>query len=212
MEMMMAASSANLVSILTKMQDGNEVDKSKKEAEKSILKAMGPTQRNLFLALCTEEMDVIPEMSVFMTNLTSCKTPQKAISLLQSEAREWEGTFSPGAMHKLLSNGFLSQEANRANPGGFTIFSFFPKTVEVHGKSTGNELLREYLGMDADEATLSFYAKQGYFPVRPSRHATDGPGYARTPDAQAVGRYSRVILRPTAVTVEPDDHDIQRQV
>ena len=141
---MMAASSVNLVSILTKMQDGNEVDKNKKEAEKSILKAMGSTQRNLFMALCTEEMDVIPEMSVFMTNLTSCKTPQKAISLLQSEARDWEGTFSPGAMHKLLSNGFLSQEANRANPGGFTIFSFFPKTVEVHGKGTGNELLREY--------------------------------------------------------------------
>jgi hypothetical protein len=47
-------------------------------------------------------MDVIPEMSVFMTNLTSCKTPQKTISLLQSEARDWEGTFSPGAMHKKL--------------------------------------------------------------------------------------------------------------
>jgi hypothetical protein len=61
---MMAASSVNLVSILTKMQDGNEVDKNKKEAEKSILKAMGPTQRNLFMTLCTEEMDIIPEMSV----------------------------------------------------------------------------------------------------------------------------------------------------
>ena len=59
---MMAASSLNLVSILTKMQDGNnKVDKSKKEAEKSILKAMGPTQHNLFMALCTEEMDVIPD-------------------------------------------------------------------------------------------------------------------------------------------------------
>jgi hypothetical protein len=46
---MMAASSVNLVSILTKMQDGNEVDKNKKEAEKSILKGMGPTQRNLFM-------------------------------------------------------------------------------------------------------------------------------------------------------------------
>ena len=66
-------------------------------------------------------------------------------------------------MHKLLSNGFLSHEANRANLRGLTMFNFYPKTVEVHGKGGGNELLREYLGMDVDEATLSFYAKQGYF-------------------------------------------------
>ena len=84
MEMMAASSVNDLVSILTKMQDGNKVDKSKNEAEKSILKAMVPTQRNPFMTLCTEEMDVIPEMSTFMTNLTNCKTPQKAISLLQA--------------------------------------------------------------------------------------------------------------------------------
>ena len=45
---LMAASSQNLVSILNRMQDGNDMEKSKKEADKSILKAMGPTQRDLF--------------------------------------------------------------------------------------------------------------------------------------------------------------------
>ena len=70
-------------------------------------------------------------------------------------------------MHKLLSNGFLSQEANRANPGGFSLFMFHPRTVDLGGKGR-NELLREYLGMDVDETTLEYYAKQGFFtPTNP---------------------------------------------
>ena len=166
----MAASSQNLISILNRMQDGNEREQVRKDADKSILKAMGPAQRDLFLALSTQDMSTTPTMSDFMKNLTSSKTPQKAISLIQSEARDWEGTFSVGGMHKLLSNGLMSQEANRANPGGFSIFLFYPRSVEIHGNSKGrNELLREYLGMDVDETTLEFYSKQGYFtPKSPS--------------------------------------------
>ena len=89
-------------------------------------------------------MTTEPVMSDFMKNLTTSTTPQKAINLIQSETRDWEGTFSVGGFHRMLSNGFLSQEANRANPGGFTIFMFHPKTVDLGAKSGkgGNELLR----------------------------------------------------------------------
>ena len=133
----MAALSQNLISILNRIQDGNERVQVRKDADKSILKAMGPAQRNLFMVLSTQEMGITPIMSDFMKNLTSCKTPQKAISLIQSEVRDWEGTFSVGGMHKLLSNGLMSQEANRANPGGFSIFLFYPCTVEIHGPYKG---------------------------------------------------------------------------
>ncbi|KAI2500639.1 hypothetical protein MHU86_13860 [Fragilaria crotonensis] len=59
----------------------------------------------------------------------------------------------------------FSQDPNRANPGGYTIFMFHPKTVDLGSKTGrgGNELLREYLGMDVDEATLEFYMKQGFY-------------------------------------------------
>ena len=106
-----------------------------------------------------------------MNNMTTSMTPQKAINLIQSETRDWEGTFSVGGFHRMLSNGFLSQEANRANPGGFTIFMFHPKTVDLGAKSGkgGNELLREYLGMDVAEETLDFYMKQGFYtPTNPN--------------------------------------------
>ena len=162
---MMAASSQSMVALLSRFQEGAESDRRKKESEKSILKTMGPTQRGLFTSLCTRRMNVEPVMTDFMINLTTSKTPQKALNLIQSETRDWEGTFSVGGFHRMLSNGFLSQDPNRANPGGYTIFMFHPKTVDLGSKGGkgGNELLREYLGMDVDEATLEFYAKQGFY-------------------------------------------------
>jgi hypothetical protein len=162
---MMAASSPSMVALLSRFQEGAESDRQKKETDKSILRAIGPTQRGLFTSLCTRRMTVTPVMSEFMQNLTTSKTPQKALNLIQSETRDWEGTFSVGGFHKMLSNGFLSQDPNRANPGGYTIFMFHPKTVELGSKGSkgGNELLREYLGMDVDAATLEFYLKQGFY-------------------------------------------------
>ena len=155
------------MALLSKLQEGHEADRQKKESEKSILKTMGPTQRALFTALCTSSMSREPEMSEFMINLTTSKSPQKAINLLLSETRDWEGTFSEGSLHKMLSHGFLSPDANRANPGGFTLFMFFPKTADIGGKALGGkgstELLREYLGMDVEESTLDYYMKQGFY-------------------------------------------------
>ncbi|KAI2498102.1 hypothetical protein MHU86_16412 [Fragilaria crotonensis] len=163
----MALSSQAMVSLLSKFQEGNEADRQKKESDKSILRTMGPTQRALFTALCTSSMSREPAMSDFMINLTTSKSPQKAINLLLSETRDWEGTFSEGSLHKMLSHGFLSPDANRANPGGFTLFMFYPKTADIGGKALGGkgstELLREYLGMDVEESTLDYYMKQGFY-------------------------------------------------
>jgi hypothetical protein len=128
---MMAASSQSMVALLSRFQEGAESDRQKKESEKSILKTMGPTQRGLFTSLCTRRMTAEPVMTDFMVNLTTSKTPQKALNLLLSETRDWEGTFSVGGFHKMLSNGFLSQDPNRSNPGGYTIFMFHPKTVDL---------------------------------------------------------------------------------
>jgi hypothetical protein len=49
---------------------------------------MGPTQRGLFTSLCTRWLNVGPVMLEFMQNLTTSKTPQKALNLIQSETRD----------------------------------------------------------------------------------------------------------------------------
>jgi hypothetical protein len=91
----------------------------RKDIERSLLKTMGPMQRELFTTLCTTRMTREPIITELMTGLTMSKTPQKAISLLQSETRDWEGTFSVGRFHRMLLHGFMSNhEANQTNPGG----------------------------------------------------------------------------------------------
>ena len=114
-------------------------------------------------------MTDVPVMTPFMSTVTMTKTPQKAVSLLRAATRGWEGTFSVGCCHRLLANGFLSTEANPANPGGFTIFMFHLKTVDMGAKAFASTTatLREYFGMDVDDATVEYYAKQGFF------HATN---------------------------------------
>ena len=91
--------------------------------------------------------------------------PQKAIGLLRAETRDWEGTFSDGCVHRFLSSGFLSLNANRADPGGFTVFMFHPKTITVGSKGFDQDTaaLREYFDLDVDDSTIAYYAKQGYF-------------------------------------------------
>ena len=156
---MMAASSQSMVALVSRLQDGKESDRLRKELEYSILQTMGPSQRGRFTSLCTRRMTIIePVMSDFMKNLTSIKKPQKARNLIQSETRNWEGMFSVGGFHRMLSNVFLSQEANRANPERFMIFMFHLKTVDLGAKrgKGDHELLPEYLGMEVDKATLEF--------------------------------------------------------
>jgi hypothetical protein len=101
-----------------------------------------------------------------MKTLTKLKSPQKAIGLLKAEMRDWRGTFSDGGCHRFLSNGFLSSDNNRANPGGFTVFMFLPKSFDIGGgKSFDSDTakLRDYFDMKVEDSTVAYYAKQGFF-------------------------------------------------
>jgi len=160
-----ALSSQRIVQELNRMHSSREEEKSKKEENLSLFRNMGPNQRLLFTKLSTNSMDMEPALSEFMTNLMTSKAPQKAIGLLKAETRDWEGTFSDGCLHRFLSNGFLSIEANRANPGGFTIFMFHPKTIEMGSKPFDQDTatLREYFDLDVTDDTIAYYAKRGYY-------------------------------------------------
>ena len=92
-------------------------------------------------------------------------TPLKALNLIRAETGNWDGTFTEGCGHSMLSSGLMSPDANRANPGGFTVFMFHPKTVGMGTKAFDSKMasLREYFGVDVDDSTIAYYAKQGYF-------------------------------------------------
>jgi hypothetical protein len=160
-----ALASQSIILELNRIQENREADKSLQAATKSLLRSLGPEERALFTTLSTTDMTIEPEMSDFMKTLTMTNGPLKAIGLLRAATRSWEGTFSEGCCHQLLSTGFLSQNSNLANPGGFTVFMFHPKTMDMGSKTFDKNTarLREYFDMDVEDDTIAYYAKQGFF-------------------------------------------------
>jgi hypothetical protein len=160
------SSSQTMVLALNRLQESQDVEKARRENKESLLKSMGPDQKGLFTSLCTTNMDEAPVMTDFVKELTKSKSPQKAISLLKATTRDWAGTFSGGGCHCFLSGGFLSTDTNRANPGGFSVFMFFPKYVDGGGKAFDGDTakLRDYFGLKVEDTTIAYYApEQGYF-------------------------------------------------
>ncbi|KAI2493347.1 hypothetical protein MHU86_21192 [Fragilaria crotonensis] len=158
-------SSQSIVNELNRMHEDRTAERSRTEDKTSLLKTIDPVQKALFVNLCTTDLTIPPEMTEFMKTLTKSATPQKAIGLLKNRALDWEGTFAEGCCHRLLANGFLSLETNRANPGGFTVFMFHPRTVDMGTRTfdSTTATLREYFGMDVEDSTVAYYAKQGFF-------------------------------------------------
>ena len=152
-----ALSSQSIVQELNRIQENREAEKALKGSTKSLLKSLGPDKRKLFTTLCTSDMDVEPVMTEFMQNLTMTSAPLKAVALLRAATRSWEGTFSDGCCHQLLATGFLSQQDNLANPGGFTVFMFHPKSVDMGSKSYDKNVasLRDYFDCDVITSTVT---------------------------------------------------------
>jgi hypothetical protein len=165
-----AVSSQSIVQELNRMHESREADRAQKESNMSLLKTLNPSQKRLFTTLCKSDFVSEPVMSPFMTSLIMTSSPQKAIGVIKVETGDWEGTFSDGSFHRFLSNGFLSLEASRGIPGGFTVFMFHPKTIDMGGKAfdTHTATLREYFDLDVEDTTIAYYAKQGFFhPTNP---------------------------------------------
>ena len=147
------------------MHESREAEKAQKESNMSLLKTLNPSQKLLFTTLCTSAFGKDSVMSPFMFSLIMTSFPQKAIGILKVEAGDWEGTFSDGCFRRFLSKRFLSLEASWGIPGGFTVFMFHPKTIDMGGKvfDTHTASLREYFDMDVEDTTIAYYGKQGFF-------------------------------------------------
>jgi hypothetical protein len=156
---------AGIVEIMKQVEAARQDERKSDAQEKSLLKHFERSQRALFLALSTPELYIDPELSEFMVQLSKEKTASRALQLIQSEACEWEGSFSAGGFHRFLSTGFLSQEVNRGNPGGYTHFMFHTRTTDLMGPQfdAGKARLRDLFEASVDKETMLHYSKQGLF-------------------------------------------------
>jgi len=157
---------AGIVDVMKQVELARQNERKKDAQEKSLLRHLGRSQRELFLVLSTSEMSVAPELTDFMSQLSKETSASKALQQVVNESKDWEGTFSHGGFHKFLSSGFVSQEQNRGNPGGFNLFMFHPRTVEMPGSSSfdaAKARLRDLFDAKVDDETIAHYSKQGLF-------------------------------------------------
>ena len=157
---------AGIVDVMKQVELARQNERKKDAQEKSLLRHLGRSQRDLFLVLSTPEMSVAPELTDFMSQLSKETSASKALQQVVNESKDWEGTFSHGGFHKFLSSGFVSQEQNRGNPGGFNLFMFHPRTVEMPGSSSfdaAKARLRDLFDAKVDDETIAHYSKQGLF-------------------------------------------------
>lgn len=156
---------AGIVEVMKSVEMARQAERRSDAQDRSLLKHLGRKQRGLFLALSTPDLGVEPELSEFMELLVQEKSATRALQLIISESKDWEGTFSAGGFHRFLSTGFIAQEKNRANPGGFNLFIFHPRTIDVGGSAfdAGRARLRDLFDADVDEETINHYSKQGLY-------------------------------------------------
>jgi hypothetical protein len=152
--------------VMTANENTRIREREEDKGSKSLIRNLGPKQQSLFTRLATEHMREEPEMSPFMKLVLHEKSPAKATQLIVAQMRKWKGTVSVGALHRFMSSGFLSQEANLSEPGGMTGFMFFPRSEMASGAAAINrdkQRIRDYFDLPVEEECVDYYIKKEYF-------------------------------------------------
>jgi hypothetical protein len=131
----------------------------------SMMSRMGPETEKLFKLLSARDWDEKkPDLNKFVTKLMEDKGMSRAIEMVRSEMRQWEGTITDTGLVQFLSGGYICKTMDD-RPGGFTIFMFRPSYVQgAHNTRFIEQSIREIFG-DAKlgDETVKFYSKMNYF-------------------------------------------------
>jgi hypothetical protein len=160
-----AVATQGLVNTLANIDKDRQEHRKEDQAEKSVLRNLGPAQRELFKRLCTTAYNVPGEYSPSMQHFTQEKSSIKATNQMAQKTREWTGTFSEPAFQRFLTSGYESQEKNASHPGGFTIFLCHPRSVDngVLPLDKDKSRIRDLLGLDQSDAVVDYFTKKSYY-------------------------------------------------
>jgi hypothetical protein len=154
-----------LMTAIGQNEAARRTERDEDKAAKSLIRSLGPTQQRLFQTLATDDLRDAPTKSKLMTEVLACRSPTAAVNRIRSEMTAWQGTVSMSGLHRFFANGFMSEESNRADPGGLSIFSCYPRTRDSGPVAFNKDKaqLREHLKLDVDDETLSYYLKRDLF-------------------------------------------------
>ena len=159
----LAVATQAMVLVLQANENNRKREREEDQQNKSLIRNLGPKQQSLFTRLATKSLRDPPRMTAFMKSVLSEKSPHKATNLILAETRKWKGTFSLAGLYRFFSSGFLSQSSNSSDPGGFTGFMFYPRSLGPTPINKDKQRIREFFDLDVDEDTIDHYLKMEYF-------------------------------------------------
>jgi hypothetical protein len=130
--------------------------------KKSILSKLAADSATLFTVLSAATWrDTTPKMNRFTTQLVQDRDAASSINQVTSTTRNWDGLVSAKGLAKFLAVGYGAPDIDQ-QPGGFTLFMFWPRHVAgTRSSTTSTEQTIKSLfgdGKLSDEA-VKYYSK-----------------------------------------------------
>jgi hypothetical protein len=160
----LAVATQRLISTLASFDKDRQEHRREDQAEKSVLRNLGPLQLQLFKRLSTTKFNVPGEYTQTMQRFTQEKSAVKAANQTAHMSRGWLGTFSLPAFQRFITTGYESSEKSASNPGRFTIFMCYPSVADVGFKPLDQyeSKIRDLLGLEQTDEIVKYLAKKSY--------------------------------------------------
>jgi hypothetical protein len=160
----LAVATQGLISTLASIDKDRQEHRREDQAEKSVLRNLGPLQLQLFKRLSTTNFNVPGEYTPTMQRFTQEKSAVKAANQMAHVSRGWLGTFSLPAFQRFITNGYESSEKSASNPGGFTIFMCYSSVDDRGLKPLDQDesKIRDLLGLEQTDEIVKYLAKKSY--------------------------------------------------
>jgi hypothetical protein len=134
--------------------------------KKSILSKLASDSATLFTVLSAADWrDTTPQLNRFTAQLVQDRDAASSINQVMSTTRSWDGLVSAKGLAKFLAVGYGAPDIDQ-QPGGFTIFMFWPRHVAgSRSSATSTEQTIKSLfgdGKLSDEA-VKYYSKGELF-------------------------------------------------
>jgi hypothetical protein len=149
-----------MMSAIQALTHNSTVQREREDSRKSMLSTFDDDTAKLFQYLSAEDWDdESPQLSEFMTKLLQDKSAAKALHLIQSKTRRWEGKICKAGILNFLAQGFLANPSED-RPTGFNIFIHHPtdETLVKTPKERQNQILAMFGESEINDETAKHYA------------------------------------------------------
>jgi hypothetical protein len=139
-------------------------DKARYRRKASMMSDMGPETEKLFILLLAKDWDKKkPRLNSFMRMLTEDKGMSRAVKIVQSEMKRWDGTVMASGLMQFLSKEYICKNLDN-KPGGFTFFMLCLAYIKgQHNSKLDEQSIQETFRDDKlSKETIKYYTKINY--------------------------------------------------